>query len=140
MNRRITVFLFLLLLCGCECFLPAGDPPPGTIVENIPRGIADTVMDYRSAVDFYINELTRETMMHCSGEEIFVDADRATRQVTNFILRKSGEFSGVKPGKRKVNYTRLVSRYIDGKAWKMSLFSADGKELWSRSIIIKRQL
>ena len=137
MKIRVAILL-PLLLCGCECFLPGGKPPEGNIVENLPQGIAETVMDYRSAVDFYINELIRETMMHCAGEAVYVDADRATRQAADFIIRKSGELSGIRSGTAKAQHVRLVSRYVNGKSWQMTLFAADGKQLWQRSVIIKQ--
>lgn len=138
MRRTISVTVLALLLSGCSWFLPGGTPPSGDIVDNIPQGVAEMIMDYRSAVDYYINELVRETMLHCAGEEIFIDADSATMRAAGFILLKSGELSGVKAGTAAAQKPKLVSRYIGGKHWQMELFSADGKSLWQRTVTIKK--
>ena len=138
MKRVLTVTISALVLSGCSWFLPPGTPPEGNIVDNIPQGIADTIMDYRSAVDYYINELVRETMLHCAGEEVFIDADRSTERAAGFVLSKSGELSGVKAGNAAQKKPRLISRYIDGKHWQMELLSSAGKSLWKRTITIRK--
>ena len=138
MRRTLGITALALLLSGCSWFLPQGTPPSGDIVENLPQGVAETIMDYRSAVDYYINELVRETMLNCAGEEIFIDADSATARVAGFILKKSGELSGVRSGTAAAQKPKLVSRYIDGRYWQMELFATSGKSLWKRTVTIKK--
>ena len=126
-----------ILFAGCECFLPSGKAPEGTIVTN-PGTAAVLIFDRRAALDYFINELIRETMLHCSGEQIFVDADPDSKRAADYIVDRAGEFSGIQKsltsGKGAL---RLISRNIAGNQWQMELVSASGESLWKRRITIK---
>lgn len=137
--RFSIVFLFaaLLIAAGCECFLPGGKPPEGNIIadvnNNTPAGV---ILDFRSAVDHFINELVRETMLNCSGAQIFVDADEKSGKAAHHVVRKSGEFSGISVSGSSGSKYRLVSR-CSGAAWSMELFSPDGHSIWKRTVQLK---
>ena len=140
MKKSPSAVLFLsLLLCGYECFLPDGNAPEGGIVENLPQGSADVVMDYRRAVDFFINELIRETMIHCPGGKVIVDADPASARAAEFLVRKSGELSGVScAGRGEKGALRLISRVSSTRQWQLELRGADGSPIWKKAVSISQ--
>lgn len=126
-----------ILFAGCECFLPSGKAPEGTIVTN-PETAAVLIFDRRAALDYFINELIRETMLHCSGEQIFIDADSGSQRAADYIVERTGEFSGIQKSQSSgKGALRLISRNIAGNQWQMELVSASGESLWKRRITIK---
>ena len=126
----------LLLLSGCGLFLPDGKAPEGAIVTNPGSIITELVLDRRKALDYFIDELIRETMLHCPGSEIFVDADAKSTEAAIYIVRRTGELSGVSHAVNPLNAPRLVSRFA-GNNWQMELISGNGKSLWKRTVSLK---
>lgn len=126
-----------MLFAGCECFLPGGEAPEGTIVTN-PATAAVLILDRRAALDYFINELIRETMLHCPGQQIFVDADQNSKRAADYIVERTGEFSGIQKSLTSAKGAlRLISRNIAGNQWQMELVSASGESLWKRRLTIK---
>lgn len=125
------------LFAGCECFLPSGKAPEGGIVSNPGTAVTVLLLDRRAALDYFINELIRETMLHCAGGVIAVDADRDSAQAAEYIIARTAEFSGITrtavPGK----HPRLISRRLAGNQWQMELISPVGESLWKRTVSIK---
>ena len=126
----------LIMLSGCGLFLPDGKAPEGAIVTNPGTIITQLVLDRRKALDYFIDELIRETMLHCPGGEIFVDADAQSTEAAIYIVRRTGELSGVSHAVNPVNTPRLFSRF-SGNNWEMELISASGKSLWKRTVSLK---
>lgn len=126
----------LLLLSGCELFLPDGNAPDGTIVTNPGTVITELVLDRRKALDYFIDELIRETMIHCPGDALFVDADAKSLQAANYIVQRTGELSGVSHAVKPANAPRLISR-VSGNNWQMELISGSGKSIWKRTVSLK---
>ena len=138
MKQILLLLSILFFVAGCECFLPGGKAPEGNIITH--SGIetpAALVFDHRRAVDYFINELIRETMLHSPGMEIFVDADDKSSLEARQIIRKTGEFSGITPAVNAKGSFRLISRRNNGDAWQMELFDAGGKSLWKRVVTLK---
>ena len=126
----------LILLSGCGLFLPDGKAPEGAIFTNPGTIITELVLERRKALDYFIDELIRETMLHCPGSEIFVDADAKSNEAAIYIVRRTGEFSGVSHAVNPANTPRLISRF-SGNNWVMELISGNGKSLWKRSVSLK---
>lgn len=138
MKSSFAIILISLALAGCECFLPGGKAPEGAIVTNPAGAAAILVLDRRAALDYFINELVRETMLHGYGQEIFIDADRASGNAAAYIVERTGELSGIKRGFHAgTNSLRLISRNIGRDQWQMELISNSGKSLWKRQITVK---
>ena len=95
------------------------------------------IFDQAGAVDYFINELIRETMLHSPGMRIFVDADAPSYRSAQHIIRKSGEFSGISAASESEGALRLISRYGVNHSWQMELLSANGKSLWKRTVTLK---
>ena len=131
------IILSGVLVAGCECFLPSGKAPEGEIVSNPGTVITALVFDRRAALDYFINELIRETMLHCAGAAVSVDADRDSARAADYIIARAGEFSGVRRVTQPGTYPRLLSRRLTGDQWQMELFAAPGKSLWKRTVTIK---
>ena len=138
MKRILLLLSILFLVAGCECFLPGGKVPEGNIIahsgEETPAAL---VFDRIGAVDYFINELIRETMLHAPGMNVFVDADDKSSPEAKQIIRKTGEFSGITPTVNANGSFRLVSRRNNGAVWQMELFDAGGKSLWKRVVTLK---
>ena len=96
------------------------------------------VFNYTGAVDYFINELIRETMLHAPGMEVFVDADTQSLPAAKQIIRKTGEFSGITAVSTAKGNLRLVSRRSGKAMWQMELFGTDGKSLWKRMVTLKK--
>ena len=126
-----------ILFAGCECFLPGGKAPVGAIVTN-PGTAAVLIFDRRAALDYFINELIRETMLHCAGQQIVIDADKNSQRAADYVVERTGEFSGIQKSLTSgQGALRLISRNIAGDQWQMELISASGESLWKRRITIK---
>ena len=126
----------LILLSGCGLFLPDGKAPEGAIVSNPGTVITELVLDRRKALDYFIDELIRETMLHCPGSEVFVDADAKSTEAAIYIVRRTGELSGISHAVQPANLPRLTSR-VSGNNWQMELISVTGKILWKRTVLLK---
>ena len=138
MKLKWAILSLALLSAGCECFLPDGEPPEGNIISRSEdESPVKQIFDQAGAVDYFINELIRETMLHSPGMEVFVDADAQSYRNAHQIVRKSGEFSGISPASEQKGALRLVSRYGADRSWQMELQSAYGKSLWKRTITLK---
>ena len=138
MKQMFLLSAVLFLLAGCECFLPGGKAPEGNIITHTAGDdAAEIILDYSGAVDYFINELIRETMLHSPGMNIFVDADSTSQTAVNHIIRKTGEFSGIAPAGSGKGNLHLVSRRTQKSQWQMKLVTADGKPLWMRTVILK---
>ena len=135
MKKNVSLVLLVLASAGCECFLPSGKAPDGTIVTNPGSVITALVFDRQKALDYFIDELIRETMLHCPGETVFIDADAKSAKAASYILRRAGELSGVSHSATPGGI-RLFSRF-SGNSWQMELISTDGKSLWKRAISLK---
>ena len=137
MKRILLLLSILFLVAGCECFLPGGKAPDGNIIHSGSETPETLVFNYTGAVDYFINELIRETMLHAPGMEVFVDADTQSLPAAKQIIRKTGEFSGITPTVNANGSFRLVSRRNNGAVWQMELFDAGGKSLWKRVVTLK---
>ncbi len=136
--KQILLLLILFLVAGCECFLPGGKAPDGNIITHSGSETPEAlVFDHSGAVDYFINELIRETMLHAPGMEVFVDADIQSSRTAKQIIRKTGEFSGITAASTSKGSLRLVSRRQDA-GWQMELFGTDGKSLWKRNVALKK--
>ena len=111
MRFPIAIIFISLCLAGCECFLPGGKAPEGAIVTNPTQAAAMLILDRRAALDYFINELVGETMIHGDGQEIFIDADPASGNAAAYIVERTGELSGIKRGFHSgANSLRLISK------------------------------
>ena len=137
MKQILLLLLILFLVAGCECFLPGGKAPDGNIIHSGSETPEALVFDHSGAVDYFINELIRETMLHAPGMEVFVDADIQSSRAAKQIIRKTGEFSGITAASTTNGSLRLVSRRQDA-GWQMELFGTDGKSLWKRIVTLKK--
>ena len=138
MKLNWAILSLVLLSAGCECFLPGGEPPDGNIITHSEvEEPVKLVFDQAGAVDYFINELIRETMLHSPGMGVFVDADAPSYRNAHHIIRKSGEFSGISAASESEGALRLISRYGVNHSWQMELLSADGKSLWKRTVTLK---
>lgn len=138
MKWNWVVLALVLSGAGCECFLPAGKPPEGNILNHSTVEEPEKqIFDQAGAVDYFINELIRETMLHSPGMRIFVDADTLSYRSVQHIIRKSGEFSGISAASESEGALRLISRYGVNNSWQMELLSANGKSLWKRTVTLK---
>ena len=125
------------VVAGCESFLPGGKAPEGVIVDNPETTVATLKFDYRKALDYFINELSRETMLYCAGEAVFVDADGKSSAAANYIVARTGELSGIRHGSSATGSCRLVSRLSKLNQWELELISTDGKSLWKRTVLLQ---
>ena len=143
-GEKIVKQIFLplsILLCvaGCECFLPGGKAPEGNIITHSGMEAPETLeFDHRGAVDYFINELIRETMLYAPGMDVFIDADAKSLQASQQIIRKAGEFSGITAASIPGSSLRLFSRRSGEALWHMELFGTDGRSLWKRIVMLKR--
>ena len=119
-----------MVFCGCDYFLPPGDPPPGTIVVNPEPGKEVPVMTADAAVAAFVGELTNLTLMYARNQQVFIDADRATIDAARNILQQCADLSGVsvaaKPGRYPIFYSRFDR---ESKLWEIKFFAADRKLL-----------
>lgn len=138
MKQILLLLLILFFVAGCECFLPGGKAPDGNIIHSGSETPETLVFNYTGAVDYFINELIRETMLHAPGMEVFVDADTQSLPAANQIIRKTGEFSGITAVSTANGSLRLVSRRSGKAMWQMELFGTDGKSLWKRMVTLKK--
>ena len=138
-KQILLLLLILFFVAGCECFLPGGKAPDGNIITHSGSETPETlVFDHSGAVDYFINELIRETMLHAPGMEVFVDADTQSLPAAKQIIRKTGEFSGITAASTSKGSLRLVSRRSGKAMWQMELFGTDGKSLWKRIVTLKK--
>ena len=136
-HRNAFLIPSILLLAGCGLFLPSGKAPEGNIIPpDDPVNLAELIFNRTGAVDYFINELVRETMLNCPGEAVFIDADRQSLREVNRILKKTGEFSGVSHTVSAPGNWKLVSRNSAG-TWQMELLSASGNVVWKRAVVLK---
>ena len=138
MKQILLSLSVLFFIAGCECFLPDGKAPEGNIITH--SGIETPealIFDHIGAVDYFINELIRETMLHAPGMDVFVDADVKSSPEVRQIIRKTGEFSGIIPAINAKGSFRLISRRFPD-TWQMELLDAGGKSLWKRVVTLKR--
>lgn len=138
MKQILLLLPVLFFVAGCECFLPGGKAPDGNIIHSGSETPETLVFNYTGAVDYFINELIRETMLHAPGMEVFVDADTQSLPAANQIIRKTGEFSGITAVSTANGSLRLVSRRSGKAMWQMELFGTDGKSLWKRMVTLKK--
>ena len=94
-------------------------------------------LDRRGALDYFINELIRETMLHCAGEAVFVDADAKSAAAVDYIVSRTGELSGISHGVSASGIPRLISRLSARNKWEMELVSSTGKSLWKRTVLLQ---
>lgn len=138
-HRSIFLIPAILLFAGCGLFLPSGKAPDGNIIPaDDPAGVAELIFNRTGAVDYFINELVRETMLNCPGVAVFIDADRQSQREVKRILNKTSEFSGVSNAANATGNWKLVSRKSAG-TWQMKLLSKDGNAVWKRSVILKNK-
>ncbi|MBO5821407.1 MAG: hypothetical protein J6R86_00165 [Lentisphaeria bacterium] len=139
--KRRNIFLIptIILFAGCGLFLPGGKAPEGNIISpDTPESVTELIFSRAEAVDYFINELVRETMLNCPGEAVFIDADRQSQREVKRILNKTSEFSGVSNAAQAKGNWQLVSRNRAG-SWQMELLSKDGNAVWKRSVILKNK-
>jgi hypothetical protein len=137
--REIFLVPAIILLAGCGLFLPSGKAPEGNIIAPAATGsVTELIFSRAEAVDYFINELVRETLLNCPGEAVFINADRQSQREADRILYKTSEFSGVSNAARSKGTWQLVSRNSAGK-WQMELLSKDGNAVWKRSVILKNK-
>jgi cysteine synthase len=137
-KQILLLLLILFLVAGCECFLPGGKAPDGNIIHSGSETPETLVFEHSGAMDYFINELIRETMLHAPGMEVFVVADTQSLPAANQIIRKTGEFSGISAASTANGSLRLFSRRSGKVMWQMELFGTDGKSLWKRIVTLKK--
>ncbi len=136
--REIFLVPVIVMFAGCGLFLPGGKAPEGDIISPETTGsVTELIFSHAEAVDYFINELVRETMLNCPGEAVFINADRQSKREADRILNKTSEFSGVSNAARSKGNWQLVSRNSAG-TWQMELLSKDGNAVWKRSVILKK--
>ena len=130
----LTAFFLPLAMSGCV-WLPAGDPPPGNIVQN--QYGKNKLMSRLEATEHFINILTTASLEHCPGEKIFIDADAATAEYSSRAVCKAGELSGISAASAPADHIRLRSRYDENKKlWQMEL-ERRGEIIWQENVFLK---
>jgi hypothetical protein len=91
-SQTILCTTVCLLFAGC-CFLPAGDPPDGNIVDNNTSGKQQlkTAAEVR---DYFISTLTVALLENCPGQKINLNTDANTNDITRYILCESSRITG----------------------------------------------
>ena len=135
MKRVLTLAVAALLCCGCECFLPPGEAPEGKILENAQQGRVSEIRDRRQAVDHFINELIRETLLHAPGEAVKLIADEPSKPAAQYIILKAGEISGIRAAEEAGAGCTLTSSYRQGE-WVLQL-DRSGRMLWRGAVRLR---
>ena len=114
MKKLFLTIPVLLVLCGCQLFLPAGEPPAGRITDNTP----DTAITGAELKNNAVTLLTAFLLTHPEIRTV-----NATCVTAEAVLKEASSVSGAAVQKRAV-YTLKYDNMV------YELYDKDKRLLW----------
>ena len=120
-----------VLCCGCQAFLPEGEPPKGAIVDNpLPEKVTREAMVLALG-----SRIAASSMEHFPGAPVTIDADAPSLPVARAALREAGNICGVRFG--TVAAAVLHGRKVNSVTYEFEMFHFS-RSLWRCTYVLKR--